>query len=399
MSTRHLTAACTLAFALPALVHSADAPRVFILDGIVLAKNRDQLRTGDSRLAPALDQLKREADRALQAGPFSVMQKKNAPPSGDMHDYMSYAPYWWPKPDTPDGLPYVRRDGQHNPDVPKLSDRNKLDAMVANVETLALAYYFTGAERYAAYALKLLRAWFIEPNTRMNPHFRYAQSVRGRDTGRGLGLIESHCLTELVDAVGLLAESKAWTTDDDRELKKWFDEFLHWMLDTEMGRYEDNAKNNHGTYYDVQVASYALFLDRPELARKVLETARAKRIALQVEPDGRQPLELARTKAWGYSLANLRGLMKLARLGEHVDVDLWSFKTEDGRSIRAAVEFLAPYGLDGKQWPYEQLGGFSAGASHPIFRQAAKHYPEASFSARIKSRSPKPSDRENLTSR
>jgi hypothetical protein len=230
----------------------------------------------------------------------------------------------------------------------------------------------------------------------MNPHFRYAQAVRGRDTGRGFGLVESHCFAELVDAVGLLAQSQAWTAEDDQALKAWFDEFLHWMLDTEMGRDEDAAENNHGTYYDVQVASYALFLDRPELARKVLVAARTKRIASQVEPDGSQPQELARTNAWGYSCGNLHGFMKLATLGEHVDVDLWNYQTEDGRGILAAIEFLVPYGLDHKKWPYEQIGGFSAGRCYPLLRDAAAKYPEASFTDKIKKVPLKLTDRENL---
>jgi hypothetical protein len=268
--------------------------------------------------------------------------------------------------------------------------------MVDTVETLALASYFTGDEKYAAHARKLLRAWFIDADTRMNPSFQFAQAVRGRDSGRGLGLIESQCLPRLVDAVGLLAESKTWTPDDDRELRRWFDQFLKWMLETEMGRDEDDAKNNHGTYYDVQVASYAFYLNRPELARKVLETARSKRIALQIEPDGSQPLELERTNAWGYSCGNLHGLMKLAALGEHADVDLWNYQTDDGRSIRAAIEFLVPYGLDHKKWPYQQIGGFAADRLHPLLRDAAAKYPKAAFAARIKKLPLKSNDRENL---
>src|SRR5262249_4414420 len=150
----------------------------------------------------------------------------------------------------------------------------------------------------------------------------YAQAIRGVNTGRGLGLIESRLFTKVIDAVGLLAGSQAWTGDDDAALRQWFTTYLDWVLTSEHGREEAIAKNNHGTYYDIQVVMFALFLDKTDLAKEVVEQAKTKRIAVQIEQDGRQPLELARTKAWGYSLGNLSGLMTLARLGEHVDVDL-----------------------------------------------------------------------------
>ena len=186
------------------------APRVFLLDGEHLRLVRDKILKGDTNTAPALARLKEDARKALSAGPFSVVEKKTTPPSGDRHDYMSLAPYFWPNPGTSNGLPYIRRDGEHNPDINKISDHRSIGAMSDAVETLALAYYFTGDETFAAKARALLAAWFFDPATRMNPNMQYAQAILGVNTGRGIGLIEGRFLAPEADAAGLLAGSKAW---------------------------------------------------------------------------------------------------------------------------------------------------------------------------------------------
>jgi Alginate lyase len=357
------------------------APRVFVLDVARLRELREGIGRSDASFQSARAHFENSGRLALTAGPFSVVNKDAAPPSGDKHDYLSLAPYWWPNPDTPGGLPYVRRDGERNPEIYKIRNRLDLGDMTDAAETLAIAYYVTGDEDFAAGAAGLLRTWFLDPATRMNPHFQFAQSVRGINTGRGAGLIESRAFARIVDAVGLLAGSQAWTRDDQHGMEAWFAEFLRWMQESEHGHDEAAAKNNHGTYYDVQLASYAFFLGKDELARDVLQAVGKKRIAVQVEPDGRQPLELARTKAWSYSIGNLAGLMALARLGERVDVDLWHFETSDGRSIRRALDFLLPYGLGEEKWQYEQINGFSPDLIYPLLRAAAVKYPDAHYAA------------------
>ena len=335
-------------------------PRVFILDA--------------KQLAPDLVKLERDARKALTSGPFSVTSKATTPPSGDKHDYMSQAPYFWPDPNRPNGLPYIRRDGERNPEIDKITDHRVLDQIESAVETLALAYHSTRNEEYAAKAAALLRVFFLDPATRMNPSLQFAQAIPGLNTGRGIGLIETRGLTRIVDAIGLLAGSKAWTASDQKGMEQWFAKFLQWMLESKNGRDEAAAKNNHGTFYDVQVVSFALFLGKTDLAKSVLETAKTKRIAVQIEPDGRQPLELARTRAWSYSVGNLDGLMRLARLGENVGVDLWNYETRDGRSIRKALEFLQPFASGEKKWSYQQLGEWPPQILLPLIRRAETHY-------------------------
>jgi hypothetical protein len=364
--------------------------RVFILDASQLHATREKLRAGDQSLTPALDQLKRDADAALSAGPFSVVNKDVVPPSGDTHDYMSLAPYWWPDPKSPNGLPYIRRDGERNPDIYKIRNRLDLGEFADAVDTLSLAWYFTGDERYAARAAVLVRTWFLDPATRMNPNLEFGQSIPGVNTGRGAGLIETRMFARVVDSIGLIENAADSTEDDQRGMRQWFDEFLDWMLTSELGREEAGSENNHGTYYDVQVASFALFLDKRELAANVLRDVGPKRIAAQIAPDGRQPLELARTKAWSYSVGNLAGLITLARLAEHVEVDLWNYKSQDGASIRAALDFLAPFATLERKWTYQQINGFDAELLHPLLHKAAAKYPDANY-GELLSRLPKQS--------
>jgi hypothetical protein len=354
-------------------------PRVFLLDAKQLQDTRNRIRAGDTNISAAWAKLEAEAQKALNVGPFSVVTKDPTPPSGTKHDYMSQAPYFWPDPNKPSGLPYIRRDGERNPEINKITDHRSLDQMVGAVETLALAYYFRSKEPYATKAVQLLRAFFLDPDTRMNPHLQFAQAIPGVNTGRGIGLIETRGLTRVVDAVGLLAGSKALREADRRGLEDWFGKFLKWMLGSKNGRDEAAAKNNHGSYYDLQVASFALFLGEKEFAKDILQTARTKRIAAQIEPDGRQPLELARTKAWSYSVGNLDGLMLLAKLGENVGVDLWNYQSGDGRSIRRALDYLVPVALGEQKWTYQQLGEWPPQMLFPLLRKAATKYEDRKF--------------------
>ena len=369
-----------LAFALTASVapggenFATNLPRVFLLDSSYISQARERVLAGDKTLVPAVAALKRDADAALESGPYSVMSKDRIPPSGDKHDFMSQAPYYWPNTNSPSGEPYIRRDGERDPDIYKLSDRRNLGRMIGSVKTLATAYYFTTNEAYAAKAAALLRTWFLDPTTRMNPNFEFAQAVPGADSGRGTGLIETAGLTSLVDAVGLLEGSKRWNTADQQVLQEWFSRFLQWMKESRNGRSEGAAKNNHGSFYDLQVVCFSLFVGKTNEARHVLEEVKEKRIARQIEPDGRQPLELQRTRSWSYSVFNLRALFSLATVAEAQGVDLWNFETRDGRSIDKALDYLIPFALKEKKWPYRQPGEFSGRDLFPLIRQAALKY-------------------------
>jgi len=370
-------------------------PRVFLIDAESLSQTRGRVAAGDAALADPVARLRDEAQKALGAGPFSVTDKKVVSPSGDKHDYMSLGPYWWPDPRKPDGLPYIRRDGEVNPEG-EAYDRAPLGRMTSAVETLALAYYLTSHEPYAEHAGRLLRAWFLDEATRMNPHLEYGQAIPGRTEGRGIGIIDTAQLARLVDAVGMLAGSPSWTPADRQGIEAWFGRYLTWLRESKHGRDEARATNNHGTWYDVQVAAFARFVGDDDIARDVLEQVPARRIARQIEPDGRQPLELARTRSFDYSAMNLRGMFDLATLGEPLGVDLWNFETADGRSLRRALDWLLPYATGEKPWQHRQIRAFDPSRLAPLLRRAAVAYQQPRYERAARQLTTDPADRMHL---
>ena len=235
------------------------SPRYFGASPGALAKVKAQLAASDPSLQRALKNLVADADEALSVKPPSVVEKNKTPPSGDKHDYMSLAPYYWPDPAKSNGLPYIRHDGKVNPESRVDGyDHGRMSEMGNTVETLALAYYFTGKETYAAQAAKFLRVWFLDPMTRMNPHLNFAQAIPGENTGRGTGILEGRHISQAADAAELLAGSPSWTEKDRSEFKAWLGTYLDWLLTSKNGRDEANAKNNHGSFYDVQAMELAL---------------------------------------------------------------------------------------------------------------------------------------------
>lgn len=358
---------------------ATEAPRTITLRADALVAARAELAGGDARRAAPLVRLQAEADKLLQRKPASVLDKTLIAASGDKHDYFSFAPYWWPDPKKPDGLPYIRDDGKVNPTARKGTDRTAFGDTCTAVETLGLAYYFTGDERYAQKAAVLTRTWFLDPATRMNPNLEHAQAIPGINHGRGIGIIESRGLLNLIDGFALLAGSPAWTAQDVNALTAWLSAYYGWLTTSKNGRDEAAAENNHGSWCDVQTVALALALGRADDAKKILAAAPAKRLARQIEPDGRQPLELERTKSLNYSLFNLEALLLLARFGENVGVDLWGFSTADGRSLRAALRYLAPFADPAKPWPKQDIEVADRVRLLPLLVEALRHGDDPQF--------------------
>jgi len=323
-------------------------------DRLAFAKeNLNTIRNGKQ----AYGALIRNADKELNADIIPVTEKDIIAISGDKHDYVSMGPYWWPDESKPDKLPYIRKDGQRNPEIQKL-DRNKIDRLTKNVRALAYAYYFTGEEKYAQKAVESLKIWFLDPKTKMNPNLNYGQMIPGRNEGKGRaeGIIDTYSFVEVVDCIKILSTSKSMKTKDYEGLKQWFSDFLDWMLTSEIGKDEYSAKNNHGLAYDVQATTYALFTGRNEIADRFINEFAVNRLYKQIEPDGSQPLELARTIALHYSVFNIEHAMDMCDLAKIRGIDLFSKTSADGRSISRAIDYIRVYlGKTKDEFPYKQI--------------------------------------------
>ena len=296
-----------------------------------------------------------QADRDLQLKPLSVVTKDYVPSSGTKHDYVSLARYSWPDETKPDGLPYVMRDGVSNPELEKY-DRNKLSTMANAVYRLSLAYYFSDDERYAQKATELLRVWFLDKATRMNPNLRYAQHIPGKYDGRCYGVIDGYSFVDMLDGVQLLERSRSFTARDAKALKAWFTELMTWLRTHPQALEESRQKNNHSTAYDVQVAAYALYTGHKRVFDEILTAFPQRRIAKQIEPDGSQPYELRRTLAFGYSQYNLTHIIDFMLMAKHQGIDIERYCVAGDHSFFKAMDFLAPYmGKTVDQWPYKQI--------------------------------------------
>lgn len=323
---------------------------LIVLDSNNLAFSRTQIAKKNPVYLSAYQALMVRANKALAHLPYSVMDKTLTGASGDKHDYYSFPPYWWPNPDKKKGLPYIHRDGKTNPSAnSNATDKRRIHSFSQDVYHLALAYYFSGDMRYAQKAHSLLIVWFIDPATKMNPNMKYAQAVPGLNTGRGIGLIDGRVLVDVIDAVELLRPANILNETEYRAIKDWYNDFYHWMLSSRHGFEVDYSHNNHGTYFDLQAAAYAMFNNRSaEVKRRLLITQR-RRIAEQFSLDGSQKTELGRPRAWHYSNFNLTAYSKLGMIGEKTNVDIWHFSHND-RSLEKGYRFIAHYINSNNVW-------------------------------------------------
>lgn len=328
--------------------------RTFFLKPGQMIAIKAALKT-DPAIKAAYADLLRRADAAMDHRAGSVIDKTRIPPSGDRHDYMSLAPYWWPDPAKPGG-PYIRRDGEVNPERETAAfDRSAIGRMSDGVTALSLAYYYSGERRYAIKAAALIRAWFLDPATAMNPNARFAQGVPGQAEGRAEGVLDTSAFQPVIDAVGLIAPSRALSGSDQAGLERWFSLYVDWMLTSPTGREENAATNNHGMWFDSQITQYALFARRPDIARAVVVAFPETRIAREFDPSGALPAELTRTRSFHYSIFALTPAYDVAEMAGCLGYDLWNYRGAGGRGLRIATDYLAAYRGRMSAWPYKEI--------------------------------------------
>lgn len=324
---------------------------------------KQQLNDGDPTYRTPYNQLLKDANAVLNRKSPSVMDKPDdcVAISGDKHDFITVGKYSWPNPDTPDGRPWFQKDGVRNPNYIKYDATYQVQ-MCKNVKQLSVAYFFSEEEKYAQKAIEGIKVWFLNPETRMNPHLLYAQVIPGNDgdMGHAAGIIEGRLFVDVLSAVGLLKSSPSYTKKTDAALKAWFKEFYLWLTTSKPGIQESKTRNNHAVAYDQLLISISLFLEDHDTAMRLINDLHPKRLYKQIEPDGKMPLELKRSLGHSYSEYNLIHMLEICEMAKPLVPDLYSRTSEDGRNIGKALDFLATY--QGKTLeefaPYQQISGW-----------------------------------------
>jgi hypothetical protein len=333
----------------------APLPQVYCFPAKNLVAAKQRIARSDPSIKASDMRLMEKAETALLSKPESVMDKSMVSASGNKHDFFSYGPYWWPDPSKPDGLPYTKRDGYIYPKARIGTDSLPFVRMCNNAEALAYAYYFTGQDDYAKKAAEVIRVWFLNPATAMNPNANYGQAIPGVIDGRGEGVIEMRQLLRITDAITLIEPSEAWTKDDRGAFRHWLEQYYDWLTHTKQPIDETSTENNHMSWRDVQIVQFSLVLGKADYARKLLQQEFPRLLEMQVKSKGEQERELVRTNPLAYSLFNLEALFRLATLGEYLGVDCWKITAKDGGGLYAALDYLAPYTDPAKPWPTNEV--------------------------------------------
>lgn len=335
---------------------------------------RAEAKAAHPRRRAAYGKLLEQADELLGFRPESVTEG-DTPPSGDNHDFFSIGKYAWPNPDTPDGMPWIRRDCAINPDAyGDKYDYGRYNRTINRINTLSAAWFYSGDEKYARKSAELIRVWFLDEKTRMNPNFEYASALPGVHNGMAIGVIFGVKMIEMLDYIRLLGTSESWTPSDASSLRNWFSAYRTWLLESDFGKEEAAAKNNHGSWYAAQVAAFSLHAGDLDRVRSMIDLAR-RQIDEQIAEDGSLPAETKRKWSLHYSHYGLSSFVVLARCAEALGEDLWN-----GR-LKTACEFLIPCLSGQKKWGYPNEAADDAVAPNvfPLLRRAAEAYDSAAF--------------------
>ncbi|WP_457807666.1 alginate lyase family protein [Kushneria sp. EE4] len=322
-------------------VEGIPRPDTVVLDGDHLVELAALCRSDHPEGATLIEALSAQAEPLLTAIQDSVVQKTHVEARRSPNDYSSLAKYWWPDEKSDDGLPYVRRDGEVNPDCySERYDASRLVSMVESLQVLSLAAWLTGDQRYAECAVRRIEAWFLDEATRQTPHFEYAQHIPGRHQTRAAAVIEARHLIYVTEAALLLESMNALTAEQSDGLRQWFRSLLDWLQNSETGQEAARAGNNIGFWYDLQRMAYASFTGDSTLVEYIALNSVRVRALDQIEPDGTLAMEMQRAHPQDYVSFTLVAMAQLSRYGDQAGVPLWDQQEADGRGFQVAHDWL-----------------------------------------------------------
>ena len=374
LSTPALSVCLTLLLLIGSSTQAATGQLVFV-DREKVAQTKQKLLANElsSGAQLALNGLYAQADMALEQANETVTDKTYVPPAASKHDYVSLSRYWWPNPSSKNGLPWIRKDGETNPTTQTDAvDRLRIARFTKAVYALGLAYHLSEDERYASKGIEMIRTWFINPDTAMNPNVNWGQMIPGNPKKRRAGILDTRLITLWVlDPIVWLSQSKSWTAQDNTIITTWFENYLDWLTTSNLGRSGMKQTNNHGSWYKVQVAAISRFLGRTAEQEKIYALFK-RRFSGEVSEKGVQTHEVERTRALFYSIFNLDAMTRLAAVAQQGKTDLWAYQSATGASLEVAIDFVLPHLHDRSQWPYAHKK-FDALEAIPVLYRAIEH--------------------------
>jgi hypothetical protein len=297
---------------------------------------------------------------------------------GTPHDFYSEAEDYWPDPSNPTG-PFVIRIGSPNPDA-FTAHRDALLNFSICVPALTAAFVLTNETRYARQAMLHLRAWFLEPATRMPPSLLYGQTIPPAKTGRFEGIVEAVHLAEVVQCIPFLTNSEELAESDRTALLKWFAEYFDWLNTSRLAGLARDNKSHHGTSWLLQAAAIAhLTLNADDAPLTTLRHQfKSSTIRAQIVADGTFPHELTTPNPYRNTLFNLDMLSGICVLLSTRFESVWDYELQDGPGMRTVIARMYPYIQDRGTWPYR------ADAAH--FNDLPNRPPSLLFAARAYNR-------------
>lgn len=351
---------------------------------------RDLIKAKDSFFVKNYKKLINKGIAALDFDADPVTNKKEVPPSKNMHDYLSYAPYKWPDTLKKDGLPWVTRDGQINPVFYSSdTDFTRTSTFFDVIDVLSWSYYFSKDKRFAKKAIKLINTWYLNPETKVNPNINFGQRVPGAADGRKAGVQEWCNQSSVITALQIFDADGLLTANVKTGMQFWFEKYLTWLTTNPMAIKAGFTRQNHANHYNYQVVGLMMYLGKNEDAKAVVKAAKQSRIADQITPNGKQPRELGRTRSVHYASLNLWSMTELALMGRKLGIDLWNYETDDFRSLRKAYAYLIPFVVGDKKWEYKEIseGGIEQTVEmelKPMFSKASTSLDTLLVNAKVK---------------